>query len=150
MIKSLQLSQTKYDIVVLVSEDVNLQIKKVLHEEGVNIIDVPYIQNFYTNDKVFQKKFQNVMAKLNLWNLTQYEKVVYLDADTLVFENSDELFQCEDFCAVFINPCIFNSGVMVLKPSQQIYEDMLQHLQDLPSYDGADQGFLNSYFSVND
>ncbi|CAE7648244.1 GYG2, partial [Symbiodinium microadriaticum] len=30
--------------------------------------------------------------KLNIWNLTCFEKVVYLDADTMIVEPIDELF----------------------------------------------------------
>lgn len=41
-----------------------------------------------------------------------------LDADNLFLQNTDELFQCGQFCAVFINPCIFHTGLFVLQVSK--------------------------------
>jgi glycogenin glucosyltransferase len=38
-------------------------------------------------------------TKLHAWRLTQYEKAVFLDADTLVVQNADELFDRPDFSA---------------------------------------------------
>ena len=38
-------------------------------------------------------------TKINCWKLTQFSKAVFLDADTLVLKNSDELFEREEFSA---------------------------------------------------
>jgi alpha-N-acetylglucosamine transferase len=38
-------------------------------------------------------------AKLRLWQLTEYERVVFLDADTLMVRNCDKLFGYPEFCA---------------------------------------------------
>ncbi|RRT48652.1 hypothetical protein B296_00046394 [Ensete ventricosum] len=54
--------------------------------------------------------------------LVSYDRVVMLDSDNIFLQRTDELFQCGQFCAVFINPCIFHTGLFVL------------------------QGFLASYF----
>ena len=54
--------------------------------------------------------------------------------------------KCGSFCSVFINPCIFHTGVLVLTPNELVLQDMLTKTTLLPSYDGGDQGFLNSYF----
>jgi len=35
---------------------------------------------------------------------------------------------------------------MVLKPRTTVYEDMLEKMKQLGSYDGGDQGFLNNYY----
>ena len=34
-----------------------------------------------------------IWGKLHVWSLTQYDRVVYMDADMIVLENSDELFE---------------------------------------------------------
>ncbi len=36
---------------------------------------------------------QTGLTKLHLWNLTQFSKVVYLDADTIVLDNVDEVWK---------------------------------------------------------
>jgi len=149
---SLRRSGTPYDIVTLVDTDVGPYYRRILESDGTIVLDIPKkIDNSYAGDAVFQDRFAAVMSKLNMFNMTQYEKIVYLDADTMMIDqfhkSNDVLFKCGDLCAVFINPCIFNSGVMVIKPSSKLFEDMISKVSKLHSYDGADQGFLNSYFS---
>jgi hypothetical protein len=72
--------------------------------------------------------------------------VAFIDSDAVALEDASDIFKCGTFCAVFIDACTFNSGVMVLTPSSIIFEDMLQALltKKIYSMDGADQGFLNS------
>eukprot|EP01105_Mastigella_eilhardi_P026060 TRINITY_DN733_c0_g1_i1.p1 TRINITY_DN733_c0_g1~~TRINITY_DN733_c0_g1_i1.p1 ORF type:complete len:406 (+),score=76.63 TRINITY_DN733_c0_g1_i1:389-1606(+) len=93
-----------------------------------------------------KERFKNTLNKLHAWSLGEYERVVMLDADVLFLANADELFKCGNFCATFINPCIFHTGVLVITPSAAELQRLMGSMQ-LPSYDGGDQGFLNSYFS---
>lgn len=46
-----------------------------------------------------------------------------------------------------LRPATFNSGVMAFAPSQRLSSEMLAQIDTLPSYDGGDQGFLNTYFN---
>lgn len=88
-------------------------------------------------------------TKLHLWKLTQFKKVVFLDADTLVLKNIDDLFEREEFsaCADVGWPDCFNSGVFVAVPNGETYRKLLQHADKEGSFDGGDQGLLNSFFS---
>ncbi|KAJ0860306.1 putative glycogenin glucosyltransferase [Helianthus annuus] len=75
------------------------------------------------------------------------EVVVVILYNLIRIHQTDELFQCGQFCAVFINPCIFHTGLFVLEPSSKVFKDMLRDLdnrRDNP--DGADQGFIGGYF----
>lgn len=63
----------------------------------------------------FDNRFKLTLNKLYAWNLVDYDRVVMLDADNLFLQKTDELFQCGQFCAVFINPCIFHTGLFVLQ-----------------------------------
>ncbi len=92
-------------------------------------------------------------CKLELWRLTQYRRVVFLDADTLVVKNIDNLFGYPEFCAA---PNLYetledmhrlNSGVFVAAPSEATYDDMLGRL-DVPDvfWRRTDQTFLEHYF----
>jgi len=72
--------------------------------------------------------------------------VVYIDADATVIRNIDEMFDCGPFCAIMRQAELFNGGVLVLDPSEEVYQDMVQKASTLYSYTGGDQGFLNSYF----
>jgi glycogenin glucosyltransferase len=39
------------------------------------------------------------LTKLHVWRLTQFTKIVFLDADTLAVRNVDELFQHDELSA---------------------------------------------------
>ncbi|CAM9286254.1 unnamed protein product, partial [Heterosigma akashiwo] len=88
-------------------------------------------------------------TKLHIWNLVEYTRVLYIDADALVLENIDELFERNtNFAAApdIFPPDKFNAGVLLIEPNKAIYSDLLSCIDSLPSYDGGDTGFLNSFF----
>lgn len=105
-------------------------------EDGAKVVRVENLNNPYSNQHNFDKRFKLTLNKLYAWSLVDYDRVVMLDADNLFLRNADELFQCGQFCAAFINPCIFHTGLFVLqvnpKPSSinvwNVYETILSHL----------------------
>ncbi|XP_005108197.2 glycogenin-1 isoform X2 [Aplysia californica] len=88
-------------------------------------------------------------TKFHCWRLTQYQKCVFMDADTLVVQNVDELFDREELSAAPDAgwPDCFNSGVFVYVPSEQTYRNLLSFAVTGGSFDGGDQGLLNLYFN---
>ena len=91
-------------------------------------------------------------AKLRLWEL-DYDRLVYLDADTLVLRNIDRLFDYPEFSAA---PNVYerlsdfhrlNSGVFTARPSRSTYQAMLARL-DVPGafWRRTDQTFLETFF----
>lgn len=92
-------------------------------------------------------------AKLRLWQLTDYDRVVFLDADTLVLRNIDRLFLYPEFSAapnVYETLADFhrlNSGVFVAAPSDATFKAMLARL-DAPDawWPRTDQSFLAAFF----
>lgn len=91
------------------------------------------------------------LTKFHLWTLTQYSRLVYLDADTLVLANIDHLFllpEDVEFAAAseLGFPDSFNSGVMVLKPSLDVFDELCTLAATEESLDGGDQGLLNVFF----
>ncbi|KAI8149157.1 nucleotide-diphospho-sugar transferase [Fennellomyces sp. T-0311] len=89
------------------------------------------------------------LTKLHVFRLFQFSKVVFLDADTFPIKLIDELFERPSFSAApdVGWPDCFNSGVFVTVPSEQVYDDLIQLAADKGSFDGGDQGLLNTYFS---
>ena len=92
-------------------------------------------------------------CKLRLWQLTDYDKVVFVDADALVLKNIDKLFAYPEFSAapnVYESMADFhrmNSGVFVAKPSLQTFDGMMAAL-DVPDafWRRTDQTFLEHFF----
>ncbi|MDZ5698032.1 glycosyltransferase [Chelativorans sp. M5D2P16] len=92
-------------------------------------------------------------AKLRLWQLTDYERVVFIDADAIVIRNIDRLFSYPEFSAapnVYESLADFhrlNSGVFVARPAEQTFAAMLERL-DRPDafWRRTDQTFLQAFF----
>ena len=63
--------------------------------------------------------------------------VVYLDADTIVVKSVEDLFKCSKFCANLKHSERLNSGVMVVEPSERMFQDMMGKVTTLESYTGG-------------
>uniref|UniRef100_A0A1J3CZG7 Hexosyltransferase n=1 Tax=Noccaea caerulescens TaxID=107243 RepID=A0A1J3CZG7_NOCCA len=85
-------------------------------------------------------------SKLRVWQVTEYDKLVFIDADFIIAKNIDYLFFYPQLSAAGNNRVLFNSGVMVLEPSACLFEDLMLKSFKIESYNGGDQGFLNEYF----
>lgn len=109
------------------------------------------------NGKEIYYRFVDQYTKLNIWSFDKLdvEQLVYLDADTLVRRNFDELFDSPfNFAAV---PDVygdrrgfaitFNAGVLALRPSTAVFQDMKEKIETAVYPLGeAEQAFLNLYF----
>ena len=147
--KSLSASRTPYPKVAMVTTDVTEAARTLLTSQGWLIRPVEPIPNPHPDRELLFTRFGNVFTKLQAWSLVEFEKMVFLDADTIVIQNVDELFDRPEFAAGpdYFVPDRFNSGVMVLTPSQTTYDKMRKTLLTTESYDGGDQGFLNLFFA---
>ena len=109
--------------------------------------------------------------------MENYDTILYIDADCLVVKDVSHLLDVDSDQASSEKECTkragllaaapdifppdkFNAGVMVIRPSKSIFEDMMSCLsgnnatasknieqsKTYKSYDGGDTGFLNSYY----
>lgn len=104
------------------------------------------------NKPVFHDPLDN-FAKLRLWELEQFDSVLFLDADIVVTQNIDRLLDYPEFVAapnVYETLADFNrlnSGVFVAKPRQQTFAKMMVHLEQPDMFwRRTDQTFLEDYF----
>ncbi|WP_275784885.1 glycosyltransferase [Pararhizobium gei] len=92
-------------------------------------------------------------CKLRLWQLIEYERCIFIDADALVLKNIDRYFDYPEFSAapnVYESLSDFhrlNSGVFVARPSTGTFQAMLSRL-DMPGafWPRTDQTFLQNFF----
>ncbi len=78
-------------------------------------------------------------TKINCWLLEKYSKCVFLDADVVVLQPIDDLFEREEFSAAPDAgwPDCFNSGVFVYQPSKVTFNKLAQFAsQQNASFDG--------------
>ncbi|KAK4755507.1 hypothetical protein SAY87_009264 [Trapa incisa] len=141
--KSIRDTGTNKDMVVLVSDGVSDHATKLLRADGWIVEKISLLEN---PNQLRPKRFWGVYTKLKIFNMINYKKVVYLDADTIVVQSIEDLFKCQNFCANLKHSERLNSGVMVVEPSEALFKDMMSKVNTLYSYTGGDQGFLNSYY----
>jgi alpha-N-acetylglucosamine transferase len=171
LVRSLRLTDTRADIVVMHTGGVDAAHMAPLAALGAILAPVDLLptsdgfnerharknihgKNPFTKGRKpeFHTPLDN-FAKLRLWQLTQYDRVVFLDADTLVLKNIDRMFLYPEFSAapnVYESLADFrrlNSGVFVAQPSEATFATMLERL-DRPDafWPRTDQTFLQSYF----
>lgn len=111
-------------------------------------------QDPFTKGKkpTFHAPLQN-FCKLRLWQLTDYRKLVFLDADSVVLQPIDRLFDYPEFSGA---PNLYesladmhrlNSGVFVAEPSHATYDAMMEQLDAPDAYwRRTDQTFLETFF----
>ncbi|KAG8058999.1 hypothetical protein GUJ93_ZPchr0002g26318 [Zizania palustris] len=87
--------------------------------------------------------YQSFNTKFWLWALTEYDRVVFLDADLLVQRPMEPLFVTPEVSATGNHGTVFNSGVMVVEPCNCTFQLLMDHIGDIDSYNGGDQGYLN-------
>lgn len=91
----------------------------------------------------------STFTKITLWRLLQFRRIVFIDADVVALRAPDELFALPHAFAAAPDigwPDIFNSGVMLLTPNMGDYYALQAMAERGISFDGADQGLLNTYF----
>ncbi|KAK9465947.1 nucleotide-diphospho-sugar transferase [Lipomyces arxii] len=95
------------------------------------------------------------LNKLYLWSYTQYERIVFIDADTLCKGQIGELFQqpgeiagTPDVWWDILTDTRFNSGVITFRPSIEEFHNMIKAVSDPKMHkpNDADQAFLNAYY----
>ncbi len=89
---SLARSGSEYPLVVMVTEDIDHPSRQLLVADGCSVRAVEALRppcGLETN--YANARFAEVWTKLAAWRLTEFERVVVLDADMLVTRNMDEL-----------------------------------------------------------
>jgi hypothetical protein len=145
--RSLAETGTRLPRLALVTEDVSRAARARLAAQGWELRLVEPIPPPAGKQPLFER-FARSFTKLRAFGLDGVDRLVLLDADTLVLRPVDELFERPAPAAApdFFLPDRFNSGVMVIEPSRALLARLLEALAALPSYDGGDQGFLNSFW----
>lgn len=153
MYKSLR-DKTRYPLIAMVYELTN-DAKAKLTAAGIQCRDVEKIDSIHAGigeNKPRLTDFTYTYTKLHIFGYETFDKIIFLDSDLIVVKSIDHLFEqvTEDFAACAQTPYyehLFNSGVMVITPKKETFQDLMEKKDILESVDGSDQGFLNSYFT---
>ncbi len=93
---SLERSGSAYPLLVMVTDGIDAESRRLLEDDGCLLRPVaPLRPASGLADSYANARFAEVWTKLEAWRLTELERVVVLDADMLVTQNMDELFELE-------------------------------------------------------
>jgi len=148
---SLRRVATTRQIIVMVTGQVSPHMMASLKESFDGVVSVEALDSgdLASLSLMDRTELGITFTKIRCWTLTQFNKAVFLDADTLVLQNCDELFDREELSAAPDAgwPDCFNSGVFVFRPNLETYEALISHANSAGSFDGGDQGLLNDFYS---
>lgn len=151
---SLKQTNPKYPLYAIVTPNISQENRNILTKLGVGIIDKQQLQppKMRSKDKIeyiesfTQEGWHAALVKLEIFNLLQFDKVVYLDSDMYICQNIDDLFEkphlsaVQDLCGFILNDPnnhhSFNSGVMVVEPNKKDYNNLVNILNN---HDFGDQ-----------
>ncbi|KAJ4842846.1 UDP-glucuronate:xylan alpha-glucuronosyltransferase 2 [Turnera subulata] len=141
--QSLLQSGTKRDLILLLDKSISETKREALAAAGWKIRLIKRIRNPRA-EKYSYNEYN--YSKFRLWQLTDYDKVIFIDSDIIVLRNLDILFHFPQMSATGNDIWIYNSGIMVIEPSNCTFKVLMDRRKDIISYNGGDQGFLNEVF----
>ncbi|PKA55209.1 UDP-glucuronate:xylan alpha-glucuronosyltransferase 1 [Apostasia shenzhenica] len=142
--QSIRLTGSTRDLVILVDEAITSHHCEGLEAAGWKVRAIQRIRNPRAEQDAYNEWNY---SKFRLWQLTDYDKVIFIDADLLILRNIDFLFTMPEITAIGNNATLFNSGVMVIEPSNCTFQLLMDHINEIESYNGGDQGYLNEIFT---
>ena len=152
--KSLMETKPKHPFHLLITPNLSRETMQLLETSAIPLIKINPIKNPILDDPK-DRRYYNY-SKLNMWNMTQFDKIVYLDADMVVLHNLDELFDKPNMSSTNSGGWLpdkkswkqLNSGLLVLEPSNTIFEHMKTQVGVIEKEKGkGDQAFIHQYYA---
>ncbi len=160
LVRSFQKTHSAIPLYVLLPTDAAPQLKAQVAALGIYFLESERItirESFIQSNPLTH--WNETFFKINICKLTQFNKIVYLDADMIVQKNIDCLFQYPSISATTggksENPqwTEFNSGIMVIEPSVSLFDEIVKAIEPAIIRRQAlglgfgDQDVFNQYYS---
>lgn len=149
VMKSLKYTGARYPIYCMISDEVSDSNRQKLLQIADDVISVPKIHSNVSGedgDRFEVGKNWLTFTKLNVFNLTQFDKIVYLDADCLVLHNIDEMFEFPALSGYLLaHTGELEAGVLVLEPNKEHFDGLISFINK-ENWINHDQSLINWYF----
>ncbi|XP_057784949.1 putative UDP-glucuronate:xylan alpha-glucuronosyltransferase 4 [Salvia miltiorrhiza] len=143
--QSLVQTNTTKDLILLADDNISTESIEALRAAGWKTHRIERVRSPYSRKDAYNEWNY---SKLRIWQLKLYDKLMFIDADLIVINNIDRFFVYPQLSAVGnYQKHLFNSGLMVVEPSQCTFDTLMEKMKVVESYNGGDQGFLNEMFA---
>lgn len=116
--------------------DSDERLKSAVYKLGVYVIECDVIQiSDAAKTANMVEHWNQTFFKLNVMRLTQFKKIIYIDADMLILKNIDHLFSYPAISATTGGKAAhpewteFNSGLMVIEPSIECFNRLIESVE---------------------
>jgi len=149
---------TERDVIVLVTPEISQNTRDFMVTLGAKIKEVQKIPKptHMPANPWNITRWNDLFTKIRLWELTDYNKIVFLDSDCLILHSIDFFFSYPELSATqrwSRNVILWdgwNGHLFVLTPSKATFDNMVK-LMNTEFYPTVyvEQSFLNWYFGSN-
>jgi glycogenin glucosyltransferase len=152
--RSLQRTGTPHPFLLLITPGITARARAVLAGAGIvcRTIERPVAVASGVSRRA---RWDATYAKIHLFDLVDFDKIVFLDADMLVTRSLDHLFDRPHMSAVNAGGLLpgheswtqLNSGLLVVEPSRELFAALARRLAALTDGEGGgDQELLHAQF----
>ncbi len=149
----LRKSQPRYGLTVALTKNVSESCERSLQRAGLTTLRIDrQLKRAVATDS----HWDNTFGKLLMFELLQFEKIVYLDGDMLVLRNLDHLFDRPRLSAAVPDKLIRGheswvqlcSALMVIEPQAGLADAIMQHVPAVEARmkSFSDQDLLHEHF----
>ena len=146
---------SKYPLVILVTEEVSPSSRDVLVSlncilKSISLLSLP------PSVQPAQFRWNAAFSKLLIWKLTEYNRVVWMDGDTMVLSDLDHLFEMEgsliastDLHSCHVSADKMCSSLLVVEPRDDVYASLHRFLFESGfTFANGDQEMIEEYFAM--
>ena len=152
---------SKYPFYVVITDQISTDIEKLLNDKGIKTIrkktiEIPEVIKM-KNLKGDFSHWTYTFDKLSIFELTQFDKIVYLDADIYIRKNIDCLFEWQHMSTTpnrkygpnITPPPELVSGLLIIEPQKELLDKFIDILSRISSKKESigDQDILQEYYS---
>jgi alpha-N-acetylglucosamine transferase len=150
---SLKMHGNSTELITMVNSSIAAEAIPVMKHFGLKAKIIGEIDHpFFIENDIWGTKY--MYNKLWVFSMDEYDKVVYLDADMLICENIEVLFEKPHMSAVVAGKLLpgneawvaLNAGLMVVEPDVMLFNDFKNKIPVLHSTNPTDQAFLHAYY----
>ena len=154
--ESLRATNPQHGLVIVVTKTVSERCEQALQRAGLTMLRINRQLQRPQQSESALRHWDNTFGKLLMFELSQYEKIVYLDSDMLVLRNLDHLFERPHMSAAvpdklmpghesWVQLC---SALMVIEPQPGLAAAIMQHVPAVEARmkSFSDQDLLHEHF----